>query len=129
MVVIPDVPCQRQKMGLVLWIDQNTFASSLVEKVYKKKNLEFYTIPHARDFLYLVEDLKPAVIVMDAGTVRQDLETFRNQYESSEILRKTPVIVIGNWTDLEFIAEKRGQMARTFDPFEIPALIRKISGL
>ena len=57
MVVIINVPCQRQKMGLVLWIDQNTFASSLVEKVFKQKGLAFYTIPHARDFLYLVEDL------------------------------------------------------------------------
>ncbi len=116
-------------MGLVLWIDQNTFASSLLEKVFKKKGLEFYTIPHARDFVYLVEDLKPALIVLDGATVRNDLEVFRNQYEASELLRKTPAIVIGNWSEIEFITEKRGELGRTFDPFDIPALLQRLSAL
>ena len=113
-------------MGLILWIDQNTFASSLLEKVFKKKGLEFYTIPHARDFVYLVDDLKPALIVLDSATIRQDLETFRNQYENSESLRKSPVVVIGNWSELEFIQEKRGELPRTFDPFSIPDLLKNI---
>ena len=116
-------------MGLVLWIDQNTFASSLLEKVFKKKGLDFYTIPHARDFVYLVEDLKPSLLVVDAATIRTDLETFRNQYEASENLRKTPVVVIGNWSELEFIVEKKGELGRTFDPFEIPALLERLSAL
>ncbi len=116
-------------MGLVLWIDQNTFASSLLEKVFKKKGLEFYTIPHARDFVYLVDDLKPSLIVLDAATIRADLEIFRNQYEASESLRKTPAVVIGNWSELGFIAEKKGELGRTFDPFEIPALLERLSAL
>ncbi len=111
-------------MGLVLWIDQNTFASSLLEKVFKKKGLEFYTIPHARDFVYLVEDLKPGLIVLDAATIRQDLETFRNQYENSGNLRNTPTAVIGTWAGLEFIQEKRGELPRTFDPFSVPDLLK-----
>jgi DNA-binding NtrC family response regulator len=113
-------------MGLVLWIDSNTFASSLLEKVFKKKGLDFYTIPHARDFLYLVEDLKPSVIVIDSLTVKQDLEVFRNQYESSEILRNTPVVVIGGWAGLEFIQEKKGEMPRTFDPFTVPETLKAL---
>ena len=116
-------------MGLILWIDQNTFASSLLEKVFKKKNLEFYTIPHARDFVYLVDDLRPALLVLDQATIIRDIETFRNQYEASEVLRKTPAVVIGNWAGLEFIAERRGELGRTFDPFEIPALLERLSAL
>ncbi len=116
-------------MGLVLWIDQNTFASSLLESVFKKKSLDFYTIPHARDFVYLIEDLKPGLLVLDAATVRVDLEAFRNQYEASETLRKTPVIVIGSWSELEFIVEKRGELSRIFDPFVIPALLERLSAL
>lgn len=113
-------------MGLVLWIDQNTFASSLLEKVFKKKGLDFYTIPHARDFVYLVDDLKPSLIILDAHTIRQDLEAFRNQYENSENLRTTPAAVIGTWAGLEFIQEKRGELPRTFDPFSIPDLLKTI---
>lgn len=113
-------------MGLVLWIDQNTFASSLLEKVFKKRGLDFYTLSHPRDFAYLVDDLKPALIIIDAATVRRDKEAFRNQYESSERLRKTPMAVIGSWFELEFIQEKKGELPRTFDPFLIPDLLKSI---
>lgn len=116
-------------MGLILWIDQNTFASSLLEKVFKKKGLEFYTLPHARDFVYLVDDLKPALLVLDQITISRDIEAFRSQYEASENLRKTPAVVIGNWSGLEFIADKRGELGRTFDPFEIPSLLERLSAL
>jgi DNA-binding NtrC family response regulator len=113
-------------MGLVLWIDQNTFASGLIEKVFRKKGLEFYTIPHAKDFVYLVEDLKPSVIVVDAATIRADIEAFRNQYESSELLRKTPTLAIGGWSGLEFIQEKRGELSRMLDPFAVPELVNSL---
>lgn len=116
----------KEHMGLVLWIDQNTFASSLLEKVFKQKGFDFYTISHGRDFVYLVDDLKPTLIIIDAATVRQDKEAFRNQYESSENLRKTPMAVIGNWSELEFIQEKKGELPRTFDPFLIPDLLKNI---
>lgn len=115
-------------MGLVLWIDQNTFASGLIEKVFKKKGLEFYTLPHARDFLYLVEDLKPSLIVMDSTTLKNDEETFRNQYEMSEKLRSIPIILIGSSVGLEFILNLRGEIPRTLDPFEVPELLAKFHG-
>lgn len=110
-------------MGLVLWIDQNTFASSLIEKVYRQKNLPFYTIPHARDFSYLVEDLKPSLIVIDASSIRADIEVFRNQYEASETIRSTPFVVIGPWAGLDFIANKKGELPRTLDPFQVPEML------
>lgn len=110
-------------MGLVLWIDQNTFASSLIEKVFRKKDLPFYTIPHAKDFSYLVEDMKPALIVIDSATVRADLEVFRKQYEASEIIRSTPFAVIGQWDGLEFIEKKNGELSRTLDPFQVPEML------
>lgn len=113
-------------MGLVLWIDQNAFASNLIEKVFKKKGLGFYTIPHARDFSYLVDDLNPGLIVMDSATIRADLEVFRNQYEASEKLRNTPTIAIGGWAGLEFIMMKKGELPRTLDPFQVPEMLKNL---
>jgi hypothetical protein len=110
-------------MGLVLWIDQNTFASGLIEKVFRKKDLPFYTIPHARDFSYLVEDMKPTLIVIDASTIRADFEVFRNQYEASEAMRATEFVVIGSWAGLEFIGKKKGELPRTLDPFQVPEML------
>ncbi len=115
-------------MGLILWIDQNTFASSLIEKVFKKKGLEFYTLPHARDFLYLVDDLKPELIVLDVQTLKVDEEAFRNQYESSELLRNTPIVLIGMGESLDYIQNKRGEISRTLDPFGVPELLAKYRG-
>lgn len=110
-------------MGLVLWIDQNTFASSLVEKVYKKKGLPFYTISSVNDFLYLINDLNPEVIVLDSMTVLKNLETFKTQYNS---MKKLPIITIGHENGLDFLENRIGEIRRPFDPFKVPELISNL---
>lgn len=110
-------------MGMVLWIDQNTFATTLVEKVFKKKDLAFYGLTHARDFAYLVDDLIPEVIVIDTLTISEDLAIFKAQYEASQKMQKTPFIFIGKDATLDFIQIKLGEIDRPFDPFEIPKKI------
>lgn len=110
-------------MGLILWIDENTFATSLLEKVFKSKNLPFYTLPDAKDFLYLVNDLKPDLLVLDASTVKASEETFLKQYENSEVLASMPVVIIGAEEDLPFLKNKIGSIQRPFDPFEIPQIL------
>lgn len=110
-------------MGLILWIDQNTFASSLLEKVFKRRNQPFYTLSEAKDFLYLVEDLKPAMIVLDHSTAMRDLVPLKEQFEKSEALRQLPVIFIEDSTGLDFIPNNVGMIKRPFDPFKIPEMI------
>lgn len=113
-------------MGLILWIDQNTFAGTLVEKVFKKKDLPFYGLSKVDDFAYLVEDLTPEVIVLDVETALSNLEAFKNQYEASEALKKTPFILIGADESLNFIQRKIGELQRPIEPFEIPQKISTI---
>lgn len=113
-------------MGLVLWIDQNTFATSLLERVYKKRNLPFYTIENGNDFLYLVEDLKPELLVLDSKTAHDSRVALEKQYVDSETLRKLPVIVIDEMEELPFLENKIGTLKRPFDPFKIPEVIGQI---
>lgn len=113
-------------MGLVLWIDQNTFVTALLEKVFKAQKLEFYTIASARDFSYLVDDLKPQVLVLDAPTVLQELDLFKRQYEASEALKTLPVILIEGKEELGFLANVIGKFERPFDPFQIPGKLQQI---
>lgn len=113
-------------MGLVLWIDQNTFATSLLEKVFKKKNLEFYTISTAQDFVYLIDDLKPELLVLDSRTALEYRESLEKQYAASETLRKLPVIVLDESENLPFVENVIGQINRPFDPFQIPAKLLEI---
>ena len=117
-------------MNLVLWIDQNTFATSLLEKVFKKKDLPFYTLANAEDFVYLVEDLRPVLVVLDVKTAISHLESFKSQYEASETLRGLPfVLVDGENQDLPMIQNVVGTIARPFDPFEVPAILKNFLSL
>lgn len=113
-------------MGLVLWIDQNTFATGLLEKVFKKKNLPFYSLASASDFLYLVEDLNPESIVLDSKTILEDLEKFTAQYNQSEKLKTLPIIILDPLPELGFIKNAQGEIKRPFDPFDIPDRLRGI---
>jgi DNA-binding NtrC family response regulator len=110
-------------MGLVLWIDGNTFATGLLEKVFKSKHLPFYTLSDVKDFLYLIDDLRPELLVLDALTVKNEEEKFIKQFELSESLRSLPVVVIGDEDDLPYVRNKVGFLKRPFDPFKVPDVL------
>src|SRR5687768_8205441 len=114
-------------MGLILWIDNNQFAASLVEKVFKKRGLAFYTLTDAKDFSYLVDDLKPELIVLDRQTALNSNGLFQKQYEASAQLQKTNFMVLGSWEGLEFIQHKLAVLPREFDPFEMPDRLTKLA--
>lgn len=113
-------------MGLVLWIDQNTFASDLLQKVFKQKNLSFYTLTSVDDFLYLVEDLKPQIIVLDTVTYQSNKEAFTQQYKASTVLQQTPTVLLDNDGSLDFIENQIGSLKRPFDPFKIPEQLKQM---
>jgi hypothetical protein len=126
MVVISGPLCQRiRTVGLVLWIDANTFATSLLEKVFKRLNLPFYTLSSVEDFSYLVDDLKPQLLVLDSKTASSNIDILRKQYEGSEGLRKLPVILIDE-DEIPFIENAIGRIKRPFDPFKIPDTLKNI---
>ena len=110
-------------MGLVLWIDQNTFATGLLEKVFKKKGLPFYTLNSVDDFLYLVEDIKPQLIVLDAHTANLNMDAFKKQYES-KTLNELPFVLVDADDNFQFIGNVVGKINRPFDPFKIPETLK-----
>lgn len=113
-------------MGLILWIDQNTFASSLIEKVFKKKALPFYTIESVQDFSYLVDDLNPVAIVLDGATFAKNPEAFKTQYQNSLKMQSLPFILLDFDADDAFIKNKIGVLKKPLEPFELPEILSKI---
>lgn len=111
---------------MILWIDKNTFATSLLEKVFKKSGKEFYAIPSVEDFAYLVEDLKPKVIVLDEETYHTHEAKFLKQYKSSTIMQQTPFIFLDEKKGMDFTEKKVGALNRPLDPFRVPEQIEKI---
>jgi DNA-binding NtrC family response regulator len=113
-------------MGLVLWIDSNTFATGLLERVFKRRGIPFYALESAEDFSYLIDDLRPELLVLDGATARASGGALRRQYEASPALRALPVITIGDAADLALLENRVGQIDRPFDPFKIPDIIQEI---
>lgn len=113
-------------MGLILWIDQNTFATSLIERVFKKKQLPFYTIESVEDFSYLVDDLNPVAIVLDGATYGKNPEAFLKQYQNSSKMQSLPFILLDSQEDLDFIKNKIGELKKPLEPFEMPDVLAKI---
>lgn len=113
-------------MGLILWIDQNTFATSLIERVFKKRELPFYTIESVEDFSYLVDDLNPAVIVLDGTTFSKNSEAFIQQYNNSPKMQALPFILLDFTADASFIQHKIGELQKPLEAFELPDVLGKI---
>lgn len=113
-------------MGLILWIDQNTFATSLIERVFKKKALPFYTIESVEDFSYLVDDLNPVAMVLDGATFNKNPERFLQQYQNSPKMLSLPFILLDFDGDSSFIQNKIGELKRPLEPFELPEVLSKI---
>lgn len=113
-------------MGLILWIDQNTFATSLIERVFKKKQLPFYTIESVEDFSYLVDDLNPVAIVLDGATFHKNPEGFLKQYQNSLKMQSLPFILLDFEGDSTFIQNKIGELKKPLEPFELPGVLSKI---
>ena len=113
-------------MGLVLWIDHNTFSNGLIERVFKKNTLPFYTLPSVEDFSYLVDDLKPVLIVLDGDTFDQNPQAFLDQYEKSSHMQALPFIVLDPKRDFSFLKNKIGELQKPLDAFMLPQILSQI---
>ncbi|MBA2404335.1 MAG: hypothetical protein H0V66_06155 [Bdellovibrionales bacterium] len=113
-------------MGLILWIDHNTFATSLIEKVFKKKALPFYSLNKLDDFAYLIEDLNPALIILDGETFKANADIFLKQYNGSEKMQALPFILLEAEGDFGFIKNIIGELKKPLEPFDLPELLSKM---
>jgi len=116
-------------MGLVLWIDDNKFATGLLEKAFKKAGVEFYTIDSVKDFTYLVDDLNPAVIYLDTQTFLKGKEDFLRQYNASSKMQQTGFILDQKSEETSFLKKIQGIIEKPINPFELPEKIQKICNL
>ncbi len=115
-------------MAPIFWIDKNKFSSDFIEKTFKKKNIPFYSLKEARNFAYLVDDLLPLAIVIDASTVQDTLAEFRSEFENSPRMQSTPFIFINEIPELDFVAPL-GVLRKPLDPFKVPdAVLSLING-
>ncbi len=89
----------------------------------KDKHIPFYTHAEAKDFAFLIDDLKPVLIVLDQKTAQENLPLFKQEFEKSVLMKTIPCVVIGTWDDLDFIPKKHAQIELPLKP---PALVKAL---
>lgn len=112
---------------MVLWIDQNDVATKLFERVFKDKGFSFYTLTSVGDFSYLIADLNPSLIVLDAQTALKDLAALERQYFETNAFSGKPVLLVDPLPGLEFIQNVIGELKRPIDPFTLPEILNKMT--
>lgn len=112
-------------MGLIFWIDENTFATSLIERALKGQGIDFYTVKDAKDFLYLIHDLRPQIIVIDSQTAQKDKDVFKKQFEDSQSFLGAKLVIINDNGVLDFLGEAH-HLNRPIDPFKLKEFFSKI---
>ena len=113
-------------MDLIFWVDKNTFSNGLLEKVFKTANIPFYTQTSAQDIGYLVEDLKPGLIVLDSTTYLDHAESFRQQYQASVAMQSSPFVIIDFVPSMDFIQHQVGQLKKPLAPFDLPQTLKNM---
>ena len=87
--------------------------------------MPFYGLSSVENFDYLVEDLKPQVIILDAQTALEGIEAFQRQYEK---FKTVPFILIGSAPELGFISHKIGELKKPLDPFKVHGQLQHFLG-
>ncbi len=111
---------------LVLWIDNNEVRRKLFEKILKNNKISFHTQDSAKDFVYLVKDLSPNLIVIDSQTALSHLEELKRQYLESQHFNSIPVAIIDDIPELDFIKPSHFEMKSPIEAFEIPRILEEL---
>ncbi len=100
-----------------------------LEKIFNKLSLSLYTINSPQDIQYLIEDLKPEVIVMDVATYLANEDRVNMFMAASELMQTIPWISVGT-REISFPGAKMiGHIKKPLNIMTVPEEIRKILGL
>ncbi len=72
----------------VFYVEKEKFLRSMFEVALRAKKAEIYTVETLHENFYLIDDLKPDLIIFDLGQSAEDLEMLYG-YSSSVVLVAT----------------------------------------
>lgn len=76
----------------ILYINKTKFVCDMVSKLCQRAKIECYTLETTEDFTYLIEDLKPEVIVIEEETFGINEDEFWVQVKKSSFKSKTIIM-------------------------------------
>lgn len=107
----------------VLYVEKEKFLRSLFEVALRAKKQEIHTIDTLQNNIYLLEDLRPALIILDWATVQGSPE-LQNVMDFKKNNPTVKIVVTGPSHDIPFKAD--GFFTK---PIEVNQLAHKIIAL
>ena len=107
----------------VLYVEKEKFLRSLFEVALRAKKQEIHTIDSLQNNIYLLNDLNPALIILDWATVQNSPE-LQSVLDFKKTNPSVKIIVTGPTHDIPFKAD--GFFTK---PIEVNQLAQKIMSL
>lgn len=86
----------------VFFIEGEKFLRDMLELIFKDRGLSIYTIESAADCVYLIDDLKPDLIVADLNTLIPNITPFFSALDEKGL--SIPILALGHastWDELK----------------------------
>ena len=71
-------------LNQIIYINENRFVCQLVEKLCKQNEIACYTLDQVEDFTYLVNDLRPQLVLVALDTFNSHEQLIKEYLEKSE---------------------------------------------
>ncbi len=118
----------------VFWIDSSKFVTDVVSATLREENITCYTHGSADNFHFILEDMRPEVLVVDASTLGENTQVFFKTLESGVESSKIPVVLLGNEEELQTLSKKyksqiKGIIKKPLAPMALTNELKKILGL
>ena len=93
-------------MTKVFYIEKQKFLREMVEQILVDKGEKAYTLETASDCTYLIEDLKPEVLMLDVATIMPEADEFFATYK--EKFSQIPIVFTGFPEDRDLLGPYEG---------------------
>lgn len=79
----------------IILIHKNKFVIQVMETLCQSADILIYSMEDANDFAYLLDDLKPDILLVDEGILKDELLSFNRNLEQAEN-KDYKIIVLGD---------------------------------
>lgn len=90
----------------VFYVEKEKFLRSLFEVALKARKQEIYTVESLQKNLYLLEDLRPQLVILDTETVKSTPELVRDVFNYRIKYPGVKIVLTGREEDIEVLGER-----------------------
>lgn len=112
----------------VILIEKTKLVSKLLSTVLESNGAKCYVLNELEDFSYLVDDLRPQILLVEVSTLRDDLELFWKAIDNSAF-KSFKLVLFGKKDDVDSITNIERFDSKLYKPIDISNIYEQLSSL